>query len=493
MLWALFALLCLAVLAILIVPVLKGNMDARPRVEYDIVVYRNQLAEIDSEVEEGLLSAEQADAARAEVHRRMLAAEDAELSQPLGFFSAGNRYTRIGAAIAIAILIPAGAFAFYAKIGSPNLPGKPYMWRIHNDPEFATASTADKLAAMVAATPSADGYAQLGRTYFAAREYEQAAAAYRKAIELGANDAVAMSEFGEAVVMVNGGAVVPEAMLAFAKAVSLEPKSERSRFYLGLAEAQIGNTREAVGIWKDLEKSSDPSAPWLPMLREHIAAFAKQGGFDPASVPASPPDVKAMGAALSAMNKAMQMAPATNAPKLATTPAAPAAPASGAASSGVASGMGSPATSPAHDPMVIEMVKRLADRMEKSPSDVAGWQRLAHAYVVIGEPAKAKEAAKRAVRLKPDDISVQLSLAEAQRAASPNEELPMDFVGTMRQVLKLDPNNGHALYVVGLAEAKAGRNDQAKALWTKALSTAKPGDPMEGELKSRLKELDGKK
>ena len=89
--------------------------------------------------------------------------------------------------------------------------------------------------------------------------------------------------------MTSGGAVVPEALLAFTNSLGKDPHGERSRFYIGLAEAQIGNLKQAVAIWRDLEKSSDPDAPWLPMLREHIAAFAKQGGFDPASVPPSPP------------------------------------------------------------------------------------------------------------------------------------------------------------------------------------------------------------
>lgn len=474
MLWAVFAVLCLAVLAVLIVPVLKGVKDARARVDYDIVVYRSQLAEIEQEIEEGLLSPEQAEAARTEVHRRMLAAEDAELKMPLRFLGS-NKYTRIGAAVAIAVLIPAGAAALYGWLGSPSLPGKPYLWRLHNDPEFATAATADKMASVLQANPTAAGYAQLGRTYFAARQYEQAVAAYRRAFDLGAKDAVSWSEFGEAVVMSSGGVVAPEAMTAFFNALAVEPKSERSRFYLGLAEAQIGNMRQAVAIWKDLEKTSDPDAPWLPMLREHIAVFAKQGGFDPASVPPSPPDIKAMGAAMSAMSKAMQT---NGAAAQAPAPQGPAA----AAQPG----------QPIRDPMVIAMVQRLADKMEKNPTDVAGWQRLAHAYVIMGDIPKARAAADHAVRLKPDDVNVQLALAEVQRAEAPNEDAPKAYIATMRKVLQLDGANTQALYAVGLAEAKAGHVDQARSLWTKALSGLSAVDPLAAEIHGHLGALPGK-
>lgn len=469
MLWLLFAVLSLATVALLLLPFLKATSDPRRRADYDIVVYRSQLAEIDQEIEEGLLTPEQADAARAEVHRRMLAAEDAELQRPLGRLFANNRTLRIATAAAIGLIVPVGAFAMYGSLGHPNLPGKPYLWRVHNDSEFATAATADGLAKEVQANPTAEGYARLGRTYFTAREYEQAAAAYRHAFALGANDAVSWSEFGEAVTVTSDGAVVPEAMTAFFTAYSLNPQSERSRFYLGLAEAQIGNLRQAVAIWRDLEKTSDPEAPYLPMLREHIKVYAKQGGFDPTSVTPAPPDQKAMGTAMNAMGKAMAAPPpGTPNPHLQ-------APSSAA-----------PAASPAKDPTVIAMVDRLAEKMEKNPTDVAGWQRLAHAYVVMGDAAKARAAAERAVKLKPNDTGVLISLAEAQKVASPNDEAPKDVVSTMRKVLTLDPGSAIALYVVGLAEEKAGHTDKAKEMWTKALKTVPEGDSLTMVIKHRL-------
>jgi len=479
MLWLLFALLCLAVIAILILPLIRGGAEARPRVDYDIVVYRSQLAEIDTELAEGLLTTEQAEAARAEVHRRMLAAEDADLQRPLQPSAHVSKYLRFAAIAAIALVMPIGGGALYAALGSPSLPGKPYLWRIHNDPEFGAAASADSLAAQVQANPSAEGYEQLGRSYFAARQYELAAGAYRHAVEMGAKAAVTWSEFGEALVMTSGGSVSPEAMMAFTKAVAIEPRSERSRFYLGLAEAQIGNLHEAVAIWRDLEKTSAPDAPWLPMLREHIAAFAKQGGFDPASVPPSPPNLKAIGTALAAMTKAFHLGagvqPSSATPTAPTTPQ----PDAGATTPDVS-----------RDPTILAMVQRLAYRLEKAPNDATGWQRLAHAYVVIGDLPKARKAADHLVQLKPDDVGSQLVLAEVQKAAAPpGNEPPADFVATMRKVLALDGANSHALYYVGLADAKAGKTASARTLWTKALGTVAADSPQAATLRSALARL----
>ena len=470
MLWLIFAVLALAIIVILVLPLLRQSLgDAPPRVDYDIVVYRDQLGEIDQEIERGLLSESEAEAARAEIHRRMLAAEDAELKAPFKHLPSDSRYSRVSAIAAIALILSLGSAVMYSVLGHPNLGGKPYAWRLKNDPDFVVAATAEKLAALLQNNPSAAGYRRLGQIYFDARNYEQAAIADRRAIELGANDAVIWSELGEAVVMTNGGAVMPEAMMAFTKALSIEPHSERSRFYIGLAEAQIGNLKQAVAIWRDLEKDSPPDAPWLVMLREHIAAFAKQGGFDPATIPPSPPSASTLNVANTAMSNALHLAsPGSSAPAALPANAAP------------------PETGDPRDTMIKAMVQKLADKMAQNPTDAEGWKRLAHAYNVLGENDKARAAIDHAVRLKPGDVDIQLILAETQKAAAPNDETPPDYIATMRSVLKLDPANPQALYAVGLAEQKSGHPDRARAMWNKALAAIPPDDPLAVTIHNRL-------
>ena len=401
MLWLIFALLTLAILAILLYPLLKGGTsEAAPRVDYDIVVYRNQLAEIDQEIERGLLSEEQAEAARAEVYRRMLAAEDAELKMPFKLLHGDNRTARIAAVAVIAVVLPLGAGLLYAALGSPELAGKPYAWRQTHDPDFVVGSTADKLAAILQDNPSAGGYKRLAEMYFNARNYAQAAVADRRAIELGDNDAVTWSELGEAIVMTSDGAVVPEAMMAFTNSLAINPQGERSRFYIGLAEAQIGNLKQAVAIWRDLEKSSPPDAPWLTMLREHIDAFAKQGGFDPASVPPSPPSASALQAANNAMTKALHLAVPPGAPPAIPGNAAP------------------PAPGNDRDTMITAMVQRLADRLKTTPNDEAGWVQLARSYNVMGKQDMARDAIAHALRLKPDDADAKMIQADIEKSAA---------------------------------------------------------------------------
>lgn len=472
MLWIVFAAMTLVIVLILIFPLLKRRRgEAMSRVDYDIVVYRDQLDEIDQEVERGILTETQADAARAEVHHRMLVAEDADLKN-IAKPARSNRRLQLAALTAILVVVPAGAAVVYAQLGSPHLPGLPYEWRQAHDPQFQSNSAADNLKAQLQANPSASGYKSLAAMYFTARNYAEAAAADQRAIELGSTDAASWSALGEAIVMANGGAVVPEAMSAFTAALKADSQSERSRFYMGLAEAQIGNMKKAVAIWRDLEKTSDPAAPWMGLVRDNIASFAKQGGFDPATVEPEPPSPEAMSSALSAMTDAIkthkQAEAAAPPPKTAPQPET---------------------ATLAQDPMIMGMVSKLAAKMQANPGDAAGWTRLAHAYNVLNQTDKAREAIDHAVRLQPRNVDVLLVLAETQKAAAPGDESPPNFIDTMRQILKLDPANATALYTVGISEQKAGHQKVAREMWTKALAKVAPDDPLANAIHDRLGQL----
>lgn len=470
-LWLSIAAITLLAIGILVFPLLRRSAAEAPaRVDYDIVVYRDQLSEVDQEVEQGLMTADQAGAARGEIHRRMLAAEDAELAAPAQ--ATPKRIWRYAAAAAICLVLPVGAGALYAVLGSPQLPGAPYAWRLKNDPLFLSELSADKLKSMLDANPSADGYKSLAHLYFGSRNYQGAADADQRALELGADDSVTWSEYGEALVMANDGAVVPQAMGAFAKALLKDGRSERSRFYIGLAEAQIGNLRKAVAIWRDLVNSSDPNAAWLPMVKGHIESFSKQGGFDPNSVKPEPPSPDAMNGALAAMSDALKakgmgaMAPQTSGTPPANAPA-------------------SPSGDPQQD-MIQGMVTKLAGEMKDKPGDVAGWTRLAHAYNVLGQTSQARAAIDHAVGLAPNNPDVLVGVAETQKAESPDGENAKSFQATMRRVLTLSPANPQALYYVGLAENKAGHAAAAQAMWRKALTGLSADDPLASQVHAAL-------
>jgi cytochrome c-type biogenesis protein CcmH len=90
-------------------------------------VYRDQLAEVDRDLAGGLIGAAEAEAARVEIGRRLLAATDPERAPAA---RPGNSLRRAVAVIAL-VGLPAAALALYLPLGSPQLGDFPLAARSH--------------------------------------------------------------------------------------------------------------------------------------------------------------------------------------------------------------------------------------------------------------------------------------------------------------------------------------------------------------------------
>ncbi|MBT8003175.1 MAG: c-type cytochrome biogenesis protein CcmI [Rhodospirillales bacterium] len=73
-LWMMIVMLTAGIVAVLLVPMaFRRQAGAAPREDYDLNVYKDQLSEVDKDLERGLVSDAEAVAARTEIKRRMLA------------------------------------------------------------------------------------------------------------------------------------------------------------------------------------------------------------------------------------------------------------------------------------------------------------------------------------------------------------------------------------------------------------------------------------
>ncbi len=444
LLGVIFAGLALATAAILTLPLWRRPAEAPTRAEFDLQVYRQQLVELERDQERGVLPADQAEAARTEIHRRILAAEEGE-----GTATPKSRL-QLPLILLLVLGVPLGSGLLYWRLGTPDLPGKPFASR-QSDPAFQMATMVDQLAAYLKTQPDGEGYRRLGQAYMSLHRYGEAADAFHKAQSLGVVDGPMLSSWGEALVLSQGGMVVPEARKILLLAYSMDRMSAPARFYLGMAQMQIGNFQKAVAIWRDLEKDSGPEAPWLDTLKARIADAGQQGKFDPATIAPEPP-----------------------------------APPSGNESAAAAIANQAPDQQAA---TIRSMVDGLAARLKDNPNDYDGWMRLARSYRVLGEVEKGKDAAQHAIKLQPKAAEPRLALAQLQLGNATEDKLPADFVATLRDVLTLEPDNITALYYVGAAEEAGGHKAEARKLFTTLLSKMPPDQPERADIQARLDAL----
>ena len=310
----------------------------------DVVFYRQQLSELDADVDRGILRPADVEATRAELGRRLIQASDLSGAPPVE----GRR--RAVPAMAASLFVVALAAGFYARLGHPDLPDAPLAARGVGNTDFASALS--RIEAHVASHPD-DGrgleimapiYAKLGR-------FDDAARTYRGIIRVLGPTPERSAALGQALVMAADGVVTQDARAAFDAALAGDPAMPQARFFTGLSALQDGDKVKARAIWTALVAEAPPEAPYTAIVRQRIADL-DGGGPVAAGAPSAQP-----GAGMPAGAAAVAALPADQ-----------------------------------RQVAIRGMVEGLAARLAADGHDGEGWLRLVRAFRVLGEQDKAQKA-----------------------------------------------------------------------------------------------------
>jgi cytochrome c-type biogenesis protein CcmH len=410
----LLALLTTATVGALLVPLLRSHHRSphlsAGRFDGELAIYRDQLDEIERSRAAGTIPDSEASAARLEIERRILAAADG--ARPAAAPSPTLHRLLLPA---IALVIPLIALGLYLKIGHPGLPAAPFIG---------------------GAQPPAE---QL--------DIPGLVAAARARVASQPNDPDAQSALGEALTLEADGTVTQAAVDAFSKALAQRPDDPRGLYYLGLHEAQSGDSRAALRRWQELEAKSPADAPYLPMLRAEIARVAKSAGLEMPQPAASP-------------TREQQQAMAALTPEQ-------------------------------RQQAIRGMVEGLAARLKDNPQDRGGWLRLANAWKVLGENANAIDAYGKADALGPVDARLLSDWAEAHvRGLAPGQAPSPAATAVLERLEKAEPRNGLALFYLGAASFAAGDKKAAAQRWKTLLAMLPADAPIRAMLEERIKEAD---
>lgn len=467
MIFAVLALLTAVVVWFVVRPLLRNAPPPPTRAAFDMEVHRDQLGEVARDLARGTIDAKEAQAARAEIGRRMLALANEPAAAPAQ--SGGSRLL----AAALALALPAVAFALYLDRGEPGAPGSSFAEQrdAGAGQDAQLVEFARSLRARVASNPDdLEAWVRLAQVSAAFNLAEDALAAWRAADRLAGNPPELAGALGEAAVLAANGQVTPEAERAFARVLAADPGDPRARYYMGQALAQAGDRAAAVRIWFDLAAASPPDAPWLATVREALTRTAREARIELSQLGVSPGNRPAV---------------ASLAPPQSLFAAVP--PASGVPPGGAAL-LALPEAE--RQQAIRGMVEGLAARLESQPDDLDGWQRLARAWQALDEPEKALAAHARAASLAPDRVPVLDAYADALLALhDADTRLEAPARKAMEALLDKAPNHGVALWLVGLDEAAADNRLAATALWQRLLVQLPEGSPARTELAARIDKL----
>ena len=380
--WAIAAVLTALSVGLLLRALWRPPVAPPSRADFDLAVYRDQLAELDRDLARGVLTEDQAAAARSEIERRMLNADSNSPATPGSATGRGTRWL----ALVLAVLLPVGALGLYGGLGSPGMPSLPFAER----PPPPTPDEGGEVEKMVTqleerltqSPQDLEGWLLLGRVYRQMNRFADSADAFARAIALDPLDNEVKASRAEMLVAAAEGQVTAPARELLAEVLQADPGDPRGRYYAGLALAQDGLLQEALDLWTGLLRDSPPEAPWIPVVESQVREAAAELGLDGEAL-------------LGGLDR----------------PRGP------SAADLEAAGEMSPAERQA---MIQNMVAGLAERLAAEPGDLDGWLRLIRAYLVLGETEKARSA---------------LAKAEEQAVALPAEDPRHQALAAARESL----------------------------------------------------------
>lgn len=182
-----FAVMTALAVAAVLWPAFRDQRLAR-RESFELGVYRDQLAEIERDLERGLIAPAEARAARTEIERRLLRVANAAE----GRGSEAPAPARRAVLLAAAVLLPLLAAGLYYRLGAPNLPDQPLAARQDRQPAPGQPDIAAMVARLEArlreAPEDVEGWLMLGRSKAVLGDAPASVAAYRRAQALAGDD-----------------------------------------------------------------------------------------------------------------------------------------------------------------------------------------------------------------------------------------------------------------------------------------------------------------
>ncbi|MFL6812016.1 MAG: c-type cytochrome biogenesis protein CcmI [Bradyrhizobium canariense] len=337
-LWFVFALMTVAAIFAVLLPL--GRSGRAQNQGSEVAVYKDQLAEIERDLAAGLIAAPEAEAARVEVSRRLLAAAG---SEPATAPKSSLKWRRAAAVLALAGL-PLVAIGVYVPLGSPRLQDFPLAQRERGSGS-GMAQSLENLVVQVEQhleknPTDGRGWNVIAPVLERLGRFDDAVRAYRNSLTYNGESAERRSDLGEAISAAAGGIVTAEAKTEFERAHALSADDPKANYFLGLAAEQDGRKDDAANIWRALLAKAPADAPWRPLVQTSLARVGGGGVTMPA-----------LSDETLAASKDMKEGD--------------------------------------RNAMVRGMVERLATRLKQNGDDVEGWLRLVRAYLVMGDRDKA--------------------------------------------------------------------------------------------------------
>ncbi len=285
--WIVAALLTAVALLFVLPPLMRRGDRRHPAAERlaHVTIFNQQLEELDADLAKGLLSPEDYEQGRIELEARLLEeSRDAATPRPRDTASGLRRWLLPATVVAG---LPAMVVGLYYQVGTPQLLSLDAP--VATDPTAATphAITQDqvllmttRLALRLQKNPQdADGWAMLARSYSMMRRYNDAAAAYAKAVALTPDNIQLLTDYADTLAMAQGQRFEGKPTDLIQQALKLDPNHPKALALAGTAAFEGRLYDRAVEIWERLLTRIPDDSQFAASIRNSIADARARGGM----------------------------------------------------------------------------------------------------------------------------------------------------------------------------------------------------------------------
>ncbi len=216
-------------------------------------IYRDQISDLERDRAAGQLAETDYVEARDELQRRLL--DDTRGNVTAGTAAKGFR----GLWIALALVIPVGAFSLYMVLGSPDA-----VLSVAQQDARANASIekmVSDLAKRLEEKPdNPQGWAMLGRSYAALGRYEEGEKAFGRIGPALEQSPELLGAFAEFLVRKAGGDFSGRPRELIAKSLQLDPENMMGLYLAGVDAIQNQRWNEVIKYWEPLLKNLEPGS-----------------------------------------------------------------------------------------------------------------------------------------------------------------------------------------------------------------------------------------
>jgi cytochrome c-type biogenesis protein CcmH len=251
--------------------------------------FKRQLAELQGRHARGTLSKDQLEQQTAALERRLLDLllqdADSPVSQGVGRKASG----RMLAAVALTILVIAGAGYWYKGV-----PAMEAQMAADSDgagqPNAAQImAMVEKLAERLKQDPNdGEGWAMLARSYSVMERNPEALDAYAHAVALRTDDAPLLVDYADALAVKNNHSLAGEPMKLIAQALKMDPANLKGLALAGTDAFVRQDYAQAVRFWSEVQKVGPSDSPLVQQVGSSLQEARSRAGLPAAPTPNSP-------------------------------------------------------------------------------------------------------------------------------------------------------------------------------------------------------------